>query len=166
VSSHRSLSVQVGDAQGRSWHDVYVVVGGQASNHLSIAVAPPSIAVVNLYDITKLSSPLSDPCALLVARGAAVDVVQLDGDNFGVFSLAFSVQLWLGSQTLTCDVCFLSHRTARCGVSASRVATHNLTVTVNEQVSNLLTYSYITILRPPVFVSLSPASGPTAVRET
>ena len=93
-----------------------------------------------------------------------MDVVQLEGVNFGVNTSALAVRFWIGTVDYPSTVCLLTHTLLRLGVSIDRANTYNLSVTVAGQLSNVETYSYAVVMKPPVFTSIFPTSGPTMVR--
>ncbi len=165
VTPHRAVRVRLEEAVGVSTFSVRLVVAGQASNPLPVAVAPPELDSVDLFDPNTLAPAVKavDPCFLLIADPAVDAVVQVQGRNFGASLAAVSVLLSLGASNFTCTPCFLQHTRARCVASVSWGLVYNLTVVVAGQRSNVRPYSYAAIVdsTPAVVASATvfPAAG-------
>jgi hypothetical protein len=83
--AHSELQFLAEDLSGLTSLTVSIVVGGQSSSSVVIAVQPPALSTVRLYDITSLPLEVraTDNCALAVFDADTQTVVEVDGDNFG-----------------------------------------------------------------------------------
>ena len=172
---HQQLRFFLDELPGLSSVTFQVDIAGQLSEVLTAPVTPPTIDVLDVYDIVGLApaDAAVDPCAIAAATAAAAggsstaggaDVVQIEGANFGGDAAFVNVTIVRRDATLAvqpCDVCHITHSVIRCVTSASRTARYDLGVTVAGQDSNAVIYSYTDIIRPPEVTSLAPNSGPT-----
>lgn len=103
----------------------------------------------------------------VVASGSQPTVVQVAGSDFGSQAALVAVTLTLANATsaVECPICWATSTLLRCASVTSRQLPYALSVTVNGQSSNIVTYNYREIMTAPTFTSIvpTPLTSPTEV---
>jgi hypothetical protein len=137
----------------------------QASNVWTLPVQPPAIDIIDVYDTLQMSDEdrAVDPCLVQVVNVTTQTVIVVEGFNFGMSTASFSISLTNtldATDVQTCDVCFLSHKLARCISNTSRALAYDLSVTVVNQTSAPKLYDYSVIVQAPSFATIGPLVAP------
>ncbi|MFY7873630.1 MAG: IPT/TIG domain-containing protein, partial [Limnohabitans sp.] len=133
---HRSLLVRLDDVANTSTLSVQLVVGGQASNVVTVVFGAPTIDAVVEYNTTSLAPAIraADSCFLAITDISREAIFQLQGQNFGSFPSSLSVSVANGTNVTACVPCFAQHTIARCKVTVDRGITYNVSATRAGQV--------------------------------
>ncbi len=145
VAPHTSLRLQLGEVSGVASVTLRVLVSGQASNTLTLPVAPPELSFVRLFEPLTLppDQRAADPCVLATPNEVTHAVLEVHGRSLGRVAAAVNASLLNVNTTevLPCVLCDTGHTRFRCVAAVAFGPLYSLGVSVAGQAAGALPFS-------------------------